>query len=288
MAMRNTSGFAVDTTGTEPLWRELSMWTGKSVPQLVREFAGLLARILASYTQPVPSGAGEMSGLTLGARNLGKAAVSRDLARVYVMPAAVFITIRNSRGMKVARQFSGLMKSGQYDKAEKLLQGLGVKGSALRVEPWDDGARHKRLRNKRGRISRGTKPVITTDPQAFKAHRKEKLNNVGFTKSSWYTAGKQIPGAKGLGRIPAWIKKHKAPGRGIDNTRGNDNPHIILESLLPWMETAFSSRTNNLIFKHFGDLVEKALLAELNYHRQKAEREMGATGGSNLGKAKAA
>lgn len=264
--------FTVDAFGMEALFAEMSKLSGKTVPQLLRERAGLLGRLLASYTQPVANADGGAlsakagadnagaSGLSPEAKNLGRAAVSGDLARVYVLPAAVNQVIREGKGMNLARQFSGLMRAGKYGEAERFIRNLGIQGAALRVEPWDDGARHRRVRNRHGRVSKGAKPVITTNVTAAKAYRKKKLDMVGFSKSSWITAAQQINGAKGLSRIPAWIRKHNAPGRGIDRTQGQTtNPHVILESTLKWMQDAFSARTTNAIFQIFGDLIVKDL-----------------------------
>lgn len=289
--MAGEISYAVSTAGADKLFLEMEQLSGKPVGKIVRQRSGLLARLLASYTQPVVgsvtgaalSGSEDAGGMGPQARNLGKAAVIRDVSRVYTSPQAVYMTIRGAKGIKRARQFAHLVKVGELEQARALLQSLAVKGSALMVVRWDGGARHKQMRNSRGRINRGTKPMVVDDPQALKDFKKKKVNQVGFSKSTWITAARGIPDAQGLSRVPAWIRKHSAPGTGIDKTRG-DNPHVILRSNLRWMDSAFSARTNNALFKRFGDLI----VLDLTHAIEALKRKTASQANTNNGGARAA
>lgn len=296
--------YRVSTRGADALWQKLEAVSGIAAPEHLRKRSGLLARVSASFTQPVAdseasaeaaaaakaagaSAGGSAKALTAStakatgtakaAQNLGKSAVRRDIGRVYISPKVVMKQLRDAGGP--SRTFSRLLKDGKLKEAEHLLRDHSDKLSLPnrpRVIAWDEGALHKQMRNSRGRVSSKKRGVIVDDAIARAAYEKKKLDLVGFTKSSWVTAAKMIPESEGYSSLPPWIKKHKAPGVGIDRTRGNGDPHVILRSSLDYIDQQFSTRGNHLINAAFEKLLIADLRNSIRYYQRKAETETSA------------
>lgn len=271
-----TTDFQVDTRELQGLFRDLEELSGKKAGVLIRERAGLLARVCAERTQPVAdassgdavsSGTTSADGASPKARQLGEQAVRRDIGRVYVPGNRVFGEIERRIGTRAARAFKKLLKTNP-EEAWRLLQSAGLAASNLGVSPWDGGTLHQQLRN-RGRINRGNKPVIIPDTKQLVDYVKKAIKRVGYTKSGWITAARQIPGAKGISRVAAWIKRHTAPGAGIDRTRGAQDPQIQLINRVPWIDRNFSTRQETKAFEAFDTLLAKDLRAAIAHLKQK-------------------
>jgi hypothetical protein len=249
--------YRLEESGLQELFADLERFGKKTVPQLVLERSVLLARYLAENTQPVAAGnggaitndntlQGKLDGGSLTARNLGRAAVRRDLRRVYASPSGAFEQLRgrgavSGDGEKMARAFYRALKRGDLAEAKQILIRAGVPSGQLDIIPWDDGARHKRLRNKRGRVNRSNKPQVVSDAKKLKAYFKHEEDQVGFTKACWINAARQLGNVRGMGQVRQWIKKHtSAPGRGVNGTRVEDHPRVVLSSLVAWASEALS------------------------------------------------
>lgn len=258
---------SVRTEGVDELFADLARLTGKPPGRMIRERAGMLGRYFASATQPVADAEASanasavasfasgfattvgvaISGTSTGfsgdskfARELGRAAVQRDVNRVYLAPTSTFKYIRDEFGMQQARAFYKLLKEGALTAASELLKKLGIAAGNLEVIGWDDGERHGKRRNRRGRISKSTVPAIVPNAQPLRAYIRTVMKRVGWAKSGWISAAKQIPNAKGMSGVPQWMKQ-PAPGRGIDRTQGDD-PFIILYNDVGYIEGLIPQR----------------------------------------------
>jgi hypothetical protein len=245
---------AVQSEGIDQLFEDLAKLSNKSTGRMIRERAGMLGRYFATATQPIAdleasqaasatasmgakrsSIVGEaisestlnFSGDSKYAKALGQAAVRRDIGRVYKPPSMAYKAIRDEVGLEAARKFYALMKSGQLRQAQRMLKKLAVDGTVNPdVIAFDYGAMHQRMRNARGGISARKSGVVVTDGAALKRYMATIVQRVGWAKSGWTAAARQIPDAKGLGGLPKWMRL-QAPGRGVNRTQGTD-PHIIL------------------------------------------------------------
>jgi hypothetical protein len=104
------------------------------------------------------------------------------------------------------------------------------------IAAFDGGSTHTKRRNKLGRVPKSQKPqVIVTNDAELAAYIKRKKKLVGYTKSGWITAGKQIS-TYGLGQVAGWIKRHNAPGRGTSGPISADarTAFIRLENGTQW------------------------------------------------------
>jgi hypothetical protein len=275
---------SVETAGLEALLREIEDLGGKSAPVIIRERAGLLGRICAERTQPVVDETGsaisadsvDFSGDSPAARKMGEAAVVRDIGRVYTTASSIFKQVREAATPEAARAFYGMVKRGEYDQAEDFLRKLKLRVSSLQVRGWDDGARHRQMRNSRGRINKGVRPIVIADIDSLRQHVKKVKARVGYTKSGWINAARKIPGAKGLSKVPAWIKKHAGPGSAQDGTRSGQNPFITLTNNVPWISKVFGGRQESQALRGFDQVIAKDLMAQVRYLRSKHQRLLAA------------
>ncbi|MEQ1861895.1 MAG: hypothetical protein ABMA13_18405 [Chthoniobacteraceae bacterium] len=239
----------LNSEGIDALFMDLAQLTGKKPGRLVRERSGAVARYFAEATYP--------RGKDLAAKQEGQAAVWRDVGSVYIGPSSTYKYLVNEHGRKVAGAFYAKLKNGDLAGARAMLQKLGLSAGRLSLMEWDDGALHRKMRNSRGRVNRGVKPVIVSDAKSLKAYFKKIVKRVGWAKSGWITAARAIPGAK-IGALPVWMKQ-PAPGRGIDRTQGADDPHVALFNDVKYLDDLVPQRAIDGAQDDF----EKSLLKEI-------------------------
>ncbi len=197
---------------------KLAIYSGKGTETMIRKRAPAMARALAQYTMPVAD-AETGGGITLDstsftgdgklARDLGRAAVRRDINRVYMSPAQAYEAVKARKGDAVAKSFFKLIKLGQLEQASQAF--VKATGRRLDVIPFDGGKLHQQFRNGRGRVSRKSPVVIVSDARPLKVYIREIEKRVGWAKSAWFQAGQSVPGGEG-GRVPAWMRQPGAPG----------------------------------------------------------------------------
>lgn len=278
-----TPTISIENHGIDRLLRDIEDMGGPKAGETLRNRTGLLARICADRTQPVTDEAGgaisanteSFSGTGVAAKKMGQAAVGRDINRVYASLAMACREIRQQAGPKASKAFYGMMQRGEFDRAEDFLRRLNISVSRLQVQPWDSGRRHQQMRTRTGRINRGVKPVVIDNVEPLKAYIKRHKDNVGHTKSGWTNAARQIPGVKGLTKIPQWIRKQRGPGSGIDGTR-TENPFIQLNNNVPWISQVFGGRQHGKALQGFDRILIKDLMAQARHLRQKHARLLAA------------
>lgn len=263
MADPITAEILIASDDTANMLAILSAYSKKKIPELIRERAGTFARYLAENTQPVYglSNGENPDGGSLKARDLGRGAVRRDMARVYTTASSMYREIADrisgKKGLAAAAKFYSHAKKGNFAEAREIMKAAGIKAE---IEPreWDRGRHHQASRNKRGRIGRSASQWVIADAKALREYLKDKQNLVGFTKAAWIAAARQI-GSKGLSKVRGWIKDKRAPGTGHDITRNEDNPRVILINAVPWASQALSPSD----FARACGVFERALAKEL-------------------------
>lgn len=206
----------------------LAAATGREVGRMIRDRTPALGRYLAEATQPIAGmDTTTPDGGSAKARDLGRGAVQRDLRRVYVSSSAIYDALRKTggAGQAVARAFYKKLKAGDLEGARQIMVRMGRSEASLTFANWDGGARHKRMRNSRGRVNKGNKPEVIGDFKAVKDYGKKVEKRVGFAKSGWINAAKQV---KTGGTVSAWIRNNTGPGMGQDETRDTDSPRVRL------------------------------------------------------------
>jgi hypothetical protein len=256
----------------------LAAFRGITLAQILRDGAVMFARYLATATPPfttLPAGPGNAGGLdggTLRARDVGRAAVRRDIGRVYISPSRIYDELSNWQAAKTGRSLANgyyrALKTGQIEEARSILRRAGSPSANLEHMAWDGGALHRKKQNKRGHINRGNRPAIVTDRLALKKYVVSIEKNVGFTKSGWITAASQIS-TRGLGQINGWIKTHRAPGYGEDRTENTAFPTIYLTNAVPWINHAIGKKFLSTASRSFEVNLAQMVQAGLDYYLRK-------------------
>lgn len=262
------------TSDLEALARELK----QPVTRVLRERSGFFARYLAESTFPLAdadaggaftSETTNVDGGSTAAQKVGQAAVRRDIGRVYVPITKFYAELERRVGRRVARAFAKLVRT-DILKAQAIIAQAGIRGASLEFIEWDGGDRHRRLRNKRGGINRGVRPVLVGDVASLKKYIRSREKRVGFAKSGWITAGRSIPGAK-IGGVSKWISQG-APGRGTDHTDDDIYPAIHLENRVSYIDRAFGQKQYARVQQAFSESLAKRLAIELEKTIEKKNR----------------
>jgi hypothetical protein len=264
----------VESEGVDQLLRDFREATGKPMGAFIADRSGAMGRYFAEATQPI-AGLGasdpmkdQPDGFSIKAKQLGWAAVTRDISRVYSPPSKTYNDIQERHGQRLAKAFTALIKSGHYEDAKAMLERLGMRGAMLDIITFDGGALHQRNRNSRGRVNEGKKPVIVANPEALKHYVMKIKKRVGWAKSGWITAAKQIAKSRGYAGLPTWMRQ-PAPGSGTDRSMNKENPHVILQNLVRYMGDLVPERYITRANTAFEESLEKELKIILEKVAQK-------------------
>ena len=193
--------FTVDATLFKVKAKKLVKQLKLDVPTVVREQAGLLAQLLAKVTPPFksfPKMSGKPSYTTGGAMGVGKKAVRAG----FYSAVKRMGTVSNwtDKGMRKA------IRSGDTAYIQARLEHMKKSNKhGLKVRDYSDNLR-ERQRNTRGRVNRGTQPIVMLQNKDVNAGLKRAMNNVGIAKASFALAALRL----GRPKAPAWIAKHFA------------------------------------------------------------------------------
>jgi len=191
--------FSVDSTLFKAKAKKLVRKLKLDEPTVVREQAGLLAQLLSKVTPPFksfPKMSGKPTYTTGGAMGVGKAAVRAGFySAVKKMGTVTNWTDKNMRSA---------IRSGDTAYIQKRLEYMkGSNKHNLRVSHYSDNLRNKQ-RNNRGRVNRGTQPIVMLQNKDVNAGLKRAMDNVGIAKASFALAALRL----GRPKAPAWIAKH--------------------------------------------------------------------------------
>lgn len=193
--------FSVDSTLFKVKAKKLVKQLKLDEATVVREQAGLLAQLLSKVTPPFksfPKMSGKPTYTTGGAMGVGKAAVRAG----FYSAVKKMGTERNWKDKKIR----AAIKAGDTAYIQARLEHMkGSKKHNLRVSHYSDNLRNKQ-RNNRGRVNRGTQPIVMLQNKDVNAGLERAMNNVGIAKASFALAALRL----GRPKAPAWIAKHFA------------------------------------------------------------------------------
>ena len=191
--------FTVDATLFKVKAKKLVKQLKLDENKVVREQAGLLAQLLAKVTPPFksfPKMSGKPSYTTGGAMGVGKKAVRAG----FYSAVKRMGTVSNwtDKGMRKA------IRSGDTAYIQARLEHMKKSNKhGLKVRDYSDNLR-ERQRNTRGRVNRGTQPIVMLQNKDVNAGLKRAMDNVGIAKASFALAALRL----GRPKAPAWIAKH--------------------------------------------------------------------------------
>jgi len=259
----------VDIRQFEGLIPKLQAATKRTLASVVKQQAKLLLRGagggrdegLIPYTPP-PKG-----------QQQGKAAVSRDINRVFITLAAVRKSVRDSKKRGLTPAFNRAIREGDHTKALALLKGtvdgtvqvksytakrggkrVSVNGytasrpvSALgdnrllslqKIAPVPDRALHKSRRQGGGAVRRDRPQQIVSESGTLSQYIKNIQSRVGIMQAGWARA------AAVLGVIlPTFVQnaaKIRSSG-GVILDLGSDSPSVTVENNTPGIRRAINS-----------------------------------------------
>jgi hypothetical protein len=228
----------------------------KFTRDMLYQEAALAARAFMKFTPPIPKGGG--MGDTPKAKKQGEAAVAGDIASIMMDKAKstlnTFAELEDdfqsfiewkARPMRASRKYNNAITykihqdsnvERAYAKMKNLRGADGEKfrGYARKLQTQADirNAHDAVRRHYKGRIRRNGGPNIELETRPFVAEQKlidsyTKLRQreVGKLSSGWWTLIQMVPKIRIRGidansgrKVPAWIRRHKAPGLFLDNT----------------------------------------------------------------------
>ena len=166
---------------------------------VVREQAGLMAQLLAKVTPPFksfPKMSGKPTYTTGGAQGVGANAVKVGFNSAIKRMGTV--NSWKDKGIRAA------IKRGDHEYIQKRLAHMkGTTKRNLKVHKYSDQARNAQ-RNARGRVNRGTQPIVALTNADVNKGLKRAVGNVGIAKASFALAALRL----GRPKAPGWISRH--------------------------------------------------------------------------------
>lgn len=225
----------VDWRDLEKIGEALVQWsavTRRPMGELLREEMGL---VIQRLMQAMPPFVSFLQTSFAGQAKVGKAAVSRDIGKVYFSASAFFGELRARADEGLARRWYGAFSRGQYGVAAAMLTRAKAPdvGRIARTEMGGELNRehHRRWRDRRGRVNtRVPQQVVTKQARARYIREKQKM--VMFAKAGWLPAANRF-GSKG---IPQAVRKHggTAPGAALDFGSRAVNPEVIAKNFVSY------------------------------------------------------
>ncbi len=216
----------VQTAQTDALFQKMGWTIKNSVPGYIRQEARLASVSLAFQAQPFGDNASTLAS--------GQAAVSRDIYRVYTTPGKAFADIQDPRAQA---GFWKAVKTNAWNRATTILARSGSALKSTLIDNFDAGQSHRRLRNNRGGINQGQKPVmIVKDVPKLKSYIASEQKKVGEGKGGWATCARNLGGTRG---IPGWVSRQNSPGQVIENYTANKSS-VSLTNLVAYASEILS------------------------------------------------
>lgn len=175
-------------------------------------------------------------------RKAGELAVARDISKVFISAKAAVKKVKED-DPKAGRLLSRLLRAQQTDLAIAMFQssgnettitvraharkkGVGIKSYRQKRTPprflslsrineirdYPDPVAHFRLRNYRGRVNQLRPSIMIADSSSLKQYVLIEQAKVGYHKAGWKASAAAVGAA-----VPAFVSRHNAPGKVIDN-----------------------------------------------------------------------
>lgn len=212
----------------------------KSAFDHVKQGAKLASISCARSTQPFGTG--------IEALRQGEHATTRDIRRVYALPADAYASLLGV-DQKLASAFWAKFLAGDLDAAAAIFGDSHCSLSGAVFAPFDDGRAHQEMRDNRGRVPESQLPILVVmDPDRLNGYIAIEVGRVGWAKAAWANAAQAIGGGTTRGlrstaTLPSgerdisasWITRHaQAPFRVTANFPDEDHPVITVASLVPY------------------------------------------------------
>ena len=215
-------GLYLDTTEWETAVNQLVKLTGIDLGKLIKDEAKLLVRDCIKLTPPTTGGAGILKENLKKQEQSGKNAILRDIRRI-VKDVKDLDMYKNE---KVKSWLNRAFKNHDWNLVLDIVG--GGDGAGMQVPEKI----HEQYRNKRGRMQRVVPKFWIKDTPARKkllTYAKKVFERVGKAKAGWLPAARRLKLAKR--HYIKFISRHNGKGMVADNTKGTQNPFVIVANL---------------------------------------------------------
>lgn len=159
------------------------------------------------------------------AHEQGKAAVARDIKRVFALNGYAYGTIRSAAARSA---YWMLTKKRKFEDAQRILreQSYNVRLQHAEIAARPDESLHAGVRNARGRV-KPSQPVrqVIVNEGTLNAYIRRRQRNVGILAAGWNAAARRF-GYK----PPAWIAKHGTTDGSAMPVKGADKFYFELRN----------------------------------------------------------
>lgn len=239
---------SVDDRAFSASLRRYALAMKMSFAEAILRQARLVAVNLAYQTQPF----GKDNSVKTKAENT----VATEIGYVYDDVPQVAGKVGGSRRLfsniprvktsgQAAAAFTRLIRTGQYSKAQRLLNDLHINPYySTEVGNFDSGFSHKQSRyGSRKKVPKNTfTKLAVVDPGQMKRYVRTIMDRVGTAKAGWASCAKQLGG---LRNIPAWVYRHAAArqlGDIYDATGGDtSNQYVKMTNRVPWIDKCLNA-----------------------------------------------
>ncbi len=177
-------------------------------------------------------------GLGRDAEAMGKAAVERDIRRVYISVPGFYAQLKRQDPL-LAPAFWKAWTNRDMTELERVARASRA-GSGLEVLSVPDAATHGRRRGPRGRVQGKRPSALVTDDAALKNYIRKVQARVGMTKDGWADAAADCGSTRG---IPVWAGgRHTGRHGGATIIPDSTTPEVVLRNDVPWAREGLPER----------------------------------------------
>jgi hypothetical protein len=170
--------------------------------------------------------------------------VMSDVYKVYATQGSVYQDIKLGKGGESAADaFWYFCTIGKWATARKIMQAESPTYGKLAFSKFDNGTLHKRMRDKRGRIAKGTSPKFVVQDRGKKnkleAYVEKQRKSVGMAKAGWVQAWRGVGQPR---NTPEWVNRHKSNLGTSSQSHTADKSEVTIWNQVRYAENAMPER----------------------------------------------
>lgn len=235
----------VDSSNLRDMLLRFEQVTGKSMPRLVRAHARICAVELANRTQPFTGGG--KNGPQVLARATDK--LKKDILKPVKDSEKLQAKADGLRNEKLRARMQQVIGSGNDTAIAALLAIVKTipnpSNYKLTKGTGEVRSQHRANRSPRTGRALSASPDYNYAKGGVDTYLRQAAKMIGYTKSGWAEAARQIGGVKGDGArgIPAFAKRQKANNFSVtDNSAKTADPHFVMSNTTPWVSRLLPPR----------------------------------------------
>ncbi len=204
------------------------------------------------------------------ARDAGRNATARDIAKVYIKPSKAYGDIADRHYQAL---FWKAVSAKEWDVAALILNQFGSSFRGVRFGAFDPLIHRENRNGRTGRVSTKRPLLIVTDPAKLDSYFTKRKDNVGTAKGAWADVARWLGGVRGAGEdadISASWFTHKGVGLGRVEWGGtNTSPWIKLTSVVDYAEQVLDAGDRAAAAQIAHSRVQKQLQMAINAEARK-------------------